>query len=159
QIRRASSVDHRTDLYALGLVFYNAITGTRAFERESTSDVLAAICLEPLPSPELLAPGLPERVGAWFRKACQRNPDDRFQSASELLEALFLAIDPELLESALNGGASSYLPPMTRPSQAPISSDACPTSTETELGASLEALELATRDPSTAPASAGSNSE
>jgi eukaryotic-like serine/threonine-protein kinase len=94
QIRGASHVDHRADLYSVGMVFYNMVTGHHAFNGPSYSDVLVAICTEPLPKIQERAPWLPETVGAWFEKACARELVDRFQSADEMIEALREAAGP-----------------------------------------------------------------
>ena len=94
QIRGASHVDHRADLYSLGMVFYNMVTGIHAFNGPSYSDVLVAICTEPLPDIRERAPWLPETIGAWFSKACARDLPDRFQSADEMIEALRDAAGP-----------------------------------------------------------------
>ena len=59
QIRGASQVDHRADLYSLGMVFYNMVTGSHAFDGPSYSDVLVAICTETLPDIRTAAPWLP----------------------------------------------------------------------------------------------------
>jgi serine/threonine-protein kinase len=94
QIRGASQVDHRADLYSLGMVFYNMVTGIHAFNGPSYSDVLVAICTEPLPDIREKAPWLPETVGEWFSKACARDVVDRFQSADEMIESLRDAAGP-----------------------------------------------------------------
>jgi serine/threonine protein kinase len=88
QVRRANTVDHRGDLYSLGMVFYHMVTGLYAFDRESSADVLVAICTDPLPDITMVAPHLPPGISAWFQKACARNPDERFQSAAEMLDEL-----------------------------------------------------------------------
>jgi serine/threonine-protein kinase len=87
QVRGASQVDQRADLYSLGMVFYNMITGRFAFEAPSYSDVLVKICLGPLPDLSGV-PGIPDQVRAWFDKACAREAVERFQSADEMSEAL-----------------------------------------------------------------------
>jgi serine/threonine-protein kinase len=94
QIRGASHVDHRADLYSLGIVFYNMVTGNHAFNGPSYSDLLVAICTEPLPDIREKAPWIPETVGEWFSKACAREVIDRFQSADEMVEALREAAGP-----------------------------------------------------------------
>jgi serine/threonine protein kinase len=94
QIRGASRVDHRADLYSLGMVFYNMVTGSHAFDGPSYSDVLVAICTEELPPIRKAAPWLSQELAAWFEKACARERDDRFQSADELVDALQEAAGP-----------------------------------------------------------------
>jgi eukaryotic-like serine/threonine-protein kinase len=92
QARGASSVDSRSDLYSLGMVFYNMMTGTYAFNGESFADVLVAICTSPLPDLRVSTPWIPGSVADWFLRACARDPKDRFQSADELVEGLDLAL-------------------------------------------------------------------
>ncbi|HEV8549541.1 MAG TPA: serine/threonine-protein kinase [Polyangiaceae bacterium] len=96
QIRGASHVDHRADLYSLGMVFYNVVTRSHAFDGPSYSDVLVAICTEALPDIRVAAPWLPPALSAWFDKACARERDDRFQSADEMIEALQDAAGPAM---------------------------------------------------------------
>ena len=92
QVRGASSVDSRTDLYALGMLFYNMMTGTYAFNGESFTDVLVAICGAPLPDLRVAAPWVPASVAEWFQRACARDANLRFQSADEMVEALDMAL-------------------------------------------------------------------
>jgi serine/threonine protein kinase len=94
QIRGAAQVDHRADLYSLGMVFYNMVTGSHAFDGPSYSDVLVAICTQSLPDIRSVAPWLPPAVGSWFDKACAREREARFQSADEMIEALQEAVGP-----------------------------------------------------------------
>jgi serine/threonine-protein kinase len=96
QVRGASSVDHRADLYSLGTVFFNMLTGRYAFNGESFGDVLLSICTEPLPSLRQQVPWLPAAVETWFQRACARDAKDRFQSADEMVEALKLAVGDSL---------------------------------------------------------------
>jgi len=94
QIRGAKEVDQRADLYSLGMVFYNMVTGSHAFDGPSYSDVLVAICTEALPEIRVAAPWLPPSLGTWFDKACAREREQRFQSADEMIEALQEAAGP-----------------------------------------------------------------
>ena len=92
QVRGASSVDSRSDLYSLGLLFYNMMTGNFAFNGDSFADVLVAICTGPLPDLRASAPWIPASVAEWFQRACAREAHDRFQSADEMVEGLDLAL-------------------------------------------------------------------
>jgi serine/threonine-protein kinase len=88
QVRGASAVDHRADLYSLGMVVYNMVTGTYAFDGASFGDLLVSICTDPLPSMREAAPWVPESLDKWFKKACARDPSQRFAHAEEMIEAL-----------------------------------------------------------------------
>lgn len=85
---RAQRVDARTDLFALGCVFYEMLTGKRAFGGESRVRALAAILEEDPPDPATfnlkLAPALQHILGHCLEK----DPGRRFQSARDLLCAL-----------------------------------------------------------------------
>ncbi len=110
QARGLRTIDHRTDLYSLGLVAYTMLTGKLAFNAESLGDLLLQICVNPLPSLRVSAPWLPPGVEDWFQKACAREPEARYSSAQALVEALRIAAGlsaPQVSENALvaAGGA------------------------------------------------------
>ncbi|HEY6727772.1 MAG TPA: protein kinase [Polyangiaceae bacterium] len=91
QVRGASSVDARTDLYSLGMVFFNMLTGKYAFEGSSFGDLLVSICTNPLPKLSQHAPWVSQSLDNWFQKACAREVDARFQSADEMIDELYAA--------------------------------------------------------------------
>jgi serine/threonine-protein kinase len=88
QVRGASSVDHRADLYSLGMCLYHMLTGELAYYSPNYSDILVGICTQPLPHLRDKAPWIPETVEQWFQRACAKEPLERFQSADEMTEAL-----------------------------------------------------------------------
>src|SRR3954471_3003413 len=88
QVRGASSVDHRADLYSLGMCLFRMLTGDYAYYSPNYSDILIAICTLPLPQLREKAPWVPETVEPWFQRACAKEPLERFQSADEMTEAL-----------------------------------------------------------------------
>jgi serine/threonine protein kinase len=91
--------DQRSDLFAMGIVLWECLTGHRLFRAENQAATLNKVCLEPIPLPSALDPAL-EPFDAVSNKALQRNPDSRFQSAIEFIEALEkVAVD--------NGGLGS----------------------------------------------------
>jgi serine/threonine-protein kinase len=92
QVRGASTVDHRADLYSLGMCFFNMLTGKFAFDGESFGSILVAICTEPLPDLRTFAPWAGDGAALWFQRACARDPSARYQSADEQIEALQAAV-------------------------------------------------------------------
>ena len=88
QVRGASSVDHRADLYSLGMCLFHTLTGDYAYYSPNYSDILIGICTLPLPLLREKAPWIPESVEQWFQRACAKEPLERFQSADEMSEAL-----------------------------------------------------------------------
>ncbi len=107
---RQQPTDHRADIFALGAILYEMLTGHRAFEGETTADRIAAILNstppELPPSIEDAAPGLP----ALIDRCLEKNQDDRFQSAHDLAFAL------QLIDEAANAlrratGSAATTPP------------------------------------------------
>ncbi len=133
QVRGASSVDSRTDLYALGMVFYNMMTGNFAFNGESFTDVLVAICGAPLPDLRAASPWIPVSVADWFQRACARDPQQRFQSADEMVEALDLALG--VSTGALQRQSAPEVKIDTLRGHAPPIAHAVPRTTPAETGA------------------------
>lgn len=88
QVRGASSVDHRADLYSLGMCLFHMLTGEFAYYSPNYSEILVGICTLPLPLLREKSPWVPEAVEQWFQRACARQPLERFQSADEMTEAL-----------------------------------------------------------------------
>jgi serine/threonine protein kinase len=91
QARGLRNIDHRSDLWSLGVIAHKCVTGVLPFEGESVGDLLVKICTGPLPTPSATFPGLPASFDAWFVRALQREPSQRFASASELADALAVA--------------------------------------------------------------------
>ncbi len=81
----ASVVDARTDVYALGALAYEALTGRRAFPGDTLKEVARAHARQP---PPLLGPGFPEALGQVLVKAMSKRPAERFASALEFGDAV-----------------------------------------------------------------------
>jgi tRNA A-37 threonylcarbamoyl transferase component Bud32 len=91
QARGLRNIDHRSDLWSLGVIAHKCVTGVLPFEGESVGDLLVKICTSPVPTPSVTVPGLPPLFDAWFLRALEREPSRRFARASELSEALAFA--------------------------------------------------------------------
>ncbi|UQA57343.1 serine/threonine-protein kinase [Polyangium aurulentum] len=112
------TIDHRADLWAIGVIAYESLCGRRPFDSDALGDLIVQICARPLPVPSSVAP-VPEGFDAWFAKACARDPNERFQSAKELAESLRWILAPDT--TAIRRMSMSSLPniaaPPPRPSQ------------------------------------------
>jgi eukaryotic-like serine/threonine-protein kinase len=81
-------VDARTDIYALGLVIYEMITGRKAFARPSQTALIVAILKEPPPSITSIRPKTPPAVERIVLTALAKDPDKRWQDARDLAREL-----------------------------------------------------------------------
>jgi serine/threonine protein kinase len=102
QARGLRNIDHRSDLWALGVIAHKCVTGVLPFEGESVGDLLVKICTSPLPTPSVTMPGLPATFDGWFYRALEREPASRFGSALELSEALAFAAGLSTRQSAVS---------------------------------------------------------
>lgn len=89
---RGDEVDERSDIYALGVILYELLTGHLPYVAESPFDMLIKLINEPIKLPREYNPGIPIAVENVLVKALMKNPDDRYQSASELTKAFRSAL-------------------------------------------------------------------
>jgi len=86
------TLDHRSDIYSLGIVLYEMLTGGVPFDAETPLAVLMQHVNAPLPLPRQIKLDLPEVVERVILKALAKAPDDRFQTAEEMVETLERAV-------------------------------------------------------------------
>jgi eukaryotic-like serine/threonine-protein kinase len=87
QILGSRAVDHRTDVYALGVVLYECLTRKRPFEAETLPMLTVRIHEGHYVPVSALRPGLPSAVDAVIQRALARQPEERFQGVSDLAAA------------------------------------------------------------------------
>lgn len=88
QARGAKNLDARLDVYAAGVILYQAATGRVPFDGETFNELLIKIVTEDTPPVSAAAPELDAGLASIIDKARQRDPAHRFQSAREFREAL-----------------------------------------------------------------------
>lgn len=88
----ARNVDHRADIYALGVVFYEMVTGRKPFTADTPMAVLFKHASEPLPRPKGIVPSLPDAVEKILLKALAKDPAERYADMGAFAAALEAAM-------------------------------------------------------------------
>ncbi|MHB8639027.1 MAG: protein kinase domain-containing protein [Candidatus Acidiferrales bacterium] len=84
----AKPVDNRTDLYALGLILYEMVTGEEAFKGDSTLQIMYRRVKEKPPNPKQVNPELPDNLTRVILRCLERDPARRYPNAKEILADL-----------------------------------------------------------------------
>jgi serine/threonine-protein kinase len=116
QAQGIRAVDHRSDLWSLAVIVYQALTGRLPFESEALGDLLVQLIVSPVPVPSHVVQDLPPGFDAWFARAAQRDPGLRFQSAKDFGDGLGLALG---LSSGIGAGERQYRPGESGPPPPP----------------------------------------
>src|SRR5215813_9601316 len=87
QIMSAREVDRRADIYALGVMVYEMLTGEKPF-KGSAAQIMFAHLQQPPPDPRDANDDLPREIARVVMKAMAKKPDDRFATAGEFAAAL-----------------------------------------------------------------------
>jgi serine/threonine-protein kinase len=85
---RGEPLDNRSDVFGLGTVFYEILTNTRLFKRESEMATLKAVVGAKVTPPSEVAPGIPKALDAVVLKALARNREERFATAGDMQLAI-----------------------------------------------------------------------
>ncbi|MCP4674035.1 MAG: serine/threonine protein kinase [Deltaproteobacteria bacterium] len=84
QARGKKDIDHRVDIYAIGVILYEALTGRKPFEGDSYNEVMFKILAEPYPAPSELNPNVTKSVEQVILRAMARDAAKRYASAREM---------------------------------------------------------------------------
>lgn len=117
-------VDGRADIYSLGVIFYEMLTGSKPFTEGHGMQIMMMHIMDPFPHPTVKVPELPRKVEKVLLKMVEKNPDDRYQTMAQVANAL-----QELQPSEVS--ASNYSGLFTEESigrtlKRPVSSSECP---------------------------------
>jgi len=110
ELAQAVAVDARSDIYSLGVVLYQVVTGRRPFSGDSALEVLMQHVNTMPESPCALNPSLPAMGEAIILRAMAKNPGGRYQSMEEMVNALQVA----LMQTAAGSVDAAYTPMIAR---------------------------------------------
>lgn len=83
-----TNLDQRADVYSLGVVFYEMVTGRKPYTADTPMAVLFKHASEPLPRPRSFVPSLPDKVEHVLIKALAKRPEDRYPDMEDFANAL-----------------------------------------------------------------------
>ena len=95
QLREFKNIDRRTDIFSLGVVFYQLLTGHLPFHEESIAETINSIINVEPTRPREVSPGVPVRLEQVVLKCLAKNPAQRFQTAADLKKALSESVSLE----------------------------------------------------------------
>ncbi|MEP6900752.1 MAG: protein kinase [Actinomycetota bacterium] len=87
---RGERLDYRSDVFSIGIILYELITKQNPFDQKSQADTIASILSDQPPALKNLAPDFPASLKNLVEKCLQKKPEQRFQSAAEILVKLDL---------------------------------------------------------------------
>jgi serine/threonine-protein kinase len=114
------AVDGRTDQFSLAVIAFELFTGERPFQGEHLTTIVYKIVAEEPPAPHRLNPTLGMQIDGVLRRGLAKNPDERFATCTEFLQALEAACDATQGWVLLSRGAAATVPTVHEPAPAPV---------------------------------------
>ncbi len=156
QVNGERAIDGRADLWSLGVMLFEMISGQVPFTGKTVHMVLAAVLEEPLPSLASLAPGVPPGVQRAVERALRKDTHERYATADEMIADLRVELErapgvtlppvarPSLTAASAPPGASSHAPSAMATAPTIISSETGPQRAVLPAPGTLTGLERST---------------
>ena len=109
QIEGRKDIDHRADIYALGVLVFHMLAGRPPFEGDSPSRVMFLHLTEPPPNVQELRPDAPEDLQTVLEKALAKRPEERFATTQEFVEAFAQALEPVLPTTGISNATRTHI--------------------------------------------------
>jgi eukaryotic-like serine/threonine-protein kinase len=104
---RGHAADARSDIFTLGCVLYEMLAGNRAFARETSTETMAAILKDPAPEVSFSGVEVTPELNRIIARCLEKNPNERFQSASDLAFHLQTLLSVQRGPAPVSGRISS----------------------------------------------------
>ncbi|MBN1771746.1 MAG: serine/threonine protein kinase [Deltaproteobacteria bacterium] len=122
QAAGATDIDHRIDLYAVGVILYRCLTGRLPFSGDNYNQLILRIATVPFPRAREVEPSIPEELEAVILRATERERERRYPDADAMLRALLEFVPPKV-RSRLGFDTVVPAPPPTAAAQAALDAD------------------------------------
>lgn len=114
------ALDGRSDLFSMGVVLYELVTGERPFQGDTISTVIYRVLNEDPPPPRAVNPKVPESLSTVIRKALSKHAEDRFATAAAFRQALLHPEEPDPVQTWINMERPAALPPSPATPEPPL---------------------------------------
>ncbi len=113
---QAQPVDRRSDIYSLGIILYELVTGRVPYVADTPLAVILKHLSDPLPLPSIIKPDIPDSIEQVILKALAKNPADRFATTTEFVTAWKSALQDV---ETVHRGPDKLPVPISRPASVP----------------------------------------
>jgi serine/threonine-protein kinase len=122
QARGEKDVDHRSDVWSVGVIAFRMITGQLPFPGEGMGMVLSKLLTQPPPPVRSIVPELPAALDSFFARALAKEREERFQTVRALVDAYMSLLRNEALEDSISPPSWSSIHNLSKPPEAPPAS-------------------------------------